>query len=119
MFKRNNPTYGLVAVCALVLILSFAIGCGSKEDTDTQATTEMQTTHGKTVQKARDVVASLANPKVATDPVCNMAIDEDAVIITIDGKDYGLCSEKCAEALKADPEKYLVVAAEGHEGHNH
>ncbi len=119
MFKRTNLTCRLVTACALVLILSFSVGCGSKEDTDAQTASEKQTTYGKTVQKTRDVVASLSNPKVATDPVCNMAIDENAIIVTIDGKDYGVCSQKCADALKADPEKYLVATADGHEGHNH
>jgi YHS domain-containing protein len=119
MFKLSNPAYRLVIVFALALILSLSLGCGSKEDADTQTTGEMQTTHGQTVQKARDVVAALSNPKVGVDPVCNMAIDEDAVIVTIDGKDYGFCSKKCAEAAEADPEKYLMAEADPHEGHNH
>ena len=50
------------------------------------------------------------------DPVCGMAVDENAVIVTINDKDYGVCSAKCAEDLKANPEKYLVAAADGHEG---
>ena len=119
MFKPANPAYRLVILFALALILSFSVGCGSKDDSDTQTTTEMQTTHGKTVQKARDTVASLSNPKVATDPVCGMAIDEDAVIVTIEGKEYGFCSKKCADMAEANPEKYLVAEATGHEGHNH
>jgi YHS domain-containing protein len=79
----------------------------------------MQTTHGKTVQKARDAVAALSNPKVGVDPVCNMAIDEDAVIVTIDGKEYGFCSKKCADTAEANPEKYLIAEATGHEGDNY
>jgi len=119
MFETHQTAYRRFMLCALVLILSVSVGCGSKDDSDTQATTEMQTTHGQTVQKARDVVASLSNPKVGVDPVCNMAIDEDAVIVTIDGKDYGFCSAKCAETAQADPEKYLLAAEDPHEGHNH
>jgi len=119
MFKPVNPARGLAIVFALVLVLSFSVGCGSKDDSDTETTTEMQTTHGRTVQKARDVVAELSNPKVGIDPVCNMAIDEDAVVVAINGKEYGFCSQKCADTAAADPEKYLVAEATGHEGHNH
>ena len=104
----------------LALVLCFSLGCTSKESTDAQTTSQKQTTYGRAVQKARDAAASLSNPKVGTDPVCGMAIDENAVVVTIDEKDYGVCSQKCAEELRTNPDKYLVAAAtDGHEGHDH
>jgi len=90
-------------------------------DATAQATDQKQTTYGRAVQRAEDTVAELANPKVNTDPVCGMAVDETSIIVTIADKDYAVCSERCAETLQADPDKYLVASAgeDGHEGHNH
>ena len=64
------------------------------------------------MQAAKTNVAALSNPKVGFDPVCGMAIDENAIIVTIDGKDYGVCSESCAKKLREHPENYLVASAD-------
>ena len=120
MKKFTHPAGRAVIASVLVLVVSVFVGCSSKESTEAQDTSQAQTTYGRTIQKTKEAVAALSNPKVGTDPVCGMAIDENAVIVMIDSKEYGLCSEKCAEDLKADPGKYLVVAStEGHEGHDH
>jgi YHS domain-containing protein len=106
---------------ANMLVLVVAVGCSSGDKADTEATaqdqsaSQKQTTYGRTVEKAKETVAALGNPKEGIDPVCGMAIDENAVVVTIDDKDYGLCSQECADELAANPDKYLLAAAEGHD----
>lgn len=112
---RSVTRRALVLVVPIMVSIAFA-ACSSKESTETQAASQdqqaqPQTTYGRAVQAAKTNVAALSNPKVGFDPVCGMAIDETAVIVTIDGKDYGCCSQKCAEKLKADPEMYIVASA--------
>lgn len=118
--KRIAMNFGRLAVVgSLVWLLVGGVGCSSEKSDDQQAASQKETTYGRTVEKAEEVVAALANPKPGFDPVCYMAINEDAVIVTIDGKDYGVCSAGCAEELKANPDKYLLAAADDHEGHDH
>ena len=128
MRNRIMARVALVALAMLVVGVFVACSGGGKEDEatalasdQTQTTDQKQTTYGRAVDKAKVVVAELSNPKVGTDPVCGMAIDETAVIVEIDGKKYGVCSQKCADALMAEPEKYLMAAADhdDHEGHDH
>jgi YHS domain-containing protein len=112
---RSMTRRALVLVVPIMASLLLA-ACSSKESKETQAASsdqqaQPQTTYGRAVQAARTNVAALSNPKVGFDPVCGMAIDENAVIVTIDGKDYGVCSQKCADKLRAEPEKYIVASA--------
>jgi YHS domain-containing protein len=129
LFKARKEKYDMkkrtpvVAAGFLVVFAIALMGCGSKDTAEsqdtskTQTTSQAQTTYGRAVEKARETAAALSNPKEGIDPVCGMAIDENAVIVTIDGKDYGCCSAHCAEQLKAEPEKYLVAAADGQGDH--
>jgi YHS domain-containing protein len=95
-------------------------GCSSEQKSETETASTKQTTYGRAVEKAQDVAMTLSNPKEGLDPVCAMALSEDPVTVTLDdGKSYGFCSENCAESFKADPDKYLVAATTGHEGHDH
>jgi YHS domain-containing protein len=49
---------------------------------------------------------------MATDPVCNMQVDEANAKFTTeyDGKTYYFCSESCKEEFESDPEEYLTAA---------
>lgn len=125
--KMTLQRLSLLVIAALMAVcLSAYIGCSSKEtteesDTSQSATQEAQTA-AQAVKSAETVVAALSNPKTGVDPVCGMAIDENAVIVTLEGKKYGFCSDRCAETFKETPDKFLVAVAEeetGHEGHDH
>jgi YHS domain-containing protein len=98
-----------------LVVLACALPACSSDKTDQQATeqTTEQTpgTYARTVDNAKKAAATLSNPKPGVDPVCGMAIDDTAIIVTIAEKDYGVCSADCAEKLKADPEKYLHAGA--------
>jgi len=50
----------------------------------------------------------------ATDPICGMQVEKDLAPArtTFDGKAVYFCSDRCASAFEADPEKYVVHAAE-------
>jgi YHS domain-containing protein len=94
----------------LVLLLTVIIGCSSGDEAETQtSTTEQSTTPGKTVQQAKEAVASLANPEPGIDPVCGMAVD-GSIVVNVDGKDYAFCSQACADKFKEDPDKYITPA---------
>jgi YHS domain-containing protein len=98
----------LLGVLFLAVVV---VGCSAKKSENTE-TTQAQTTYGRTVEKAKEVAATLSNPKPGIDPVCGMAIDESAaVIVAIAEKNYGVCSEDCATKLRAEPEKYVHVEA--------
>ncbi len=111
----NTRFAPLFVVCLVVLSLA-VVGCSKESADDTQATSSTpQTTAGRAVEKAKDAAAALSNPKVGIDPVCGMAIDESAIIVTLaNGQEYGFCSVNCSETFKADPSKY-----DEHAGHNH
>ena len=113
---KTQHVTGLLA--AGLMAMALTVGCSSEESTDAETTSETQTTYGKTVEKAQETVAALANPKVGIDPVCAMAIDDEAVIVTLNDQKYGVCSNSCAEKLKADPDKYLVASHTDHD-HDH
>ncbi len=82
--KRMKTSYvniGRIAVIgSLVWLLMAGVGCSSDEGDNQQATSQKETTYGRAVQKAQETVAALANPKAGFDPVCYMAIDENAVM---------------------------------------
>ena len=50
-------------------------------------------------------------PRHETDPVCGMKVDpaKPAAKTEHQGKTYYFCSQHCAHAFKADPERYLLV----------
>lgn len=102
---RRLFSFGLFLLFACTLV-----ACAADEKVDNQ-TTSQPSTYGRTVRKAREVAAAVSNPEPGLDPVCGMAIDETAIIVTIADKNYGVCSEDCAEKLRADPEKYVHAAA--------
>jgi YHS domain-containing protein len=103
-------------VIGLMVLLIAVIGCSSGEKAETAA--EGAASHGETAEKAvKDVkadVASLANPEQGIDPICKMEID-GSLVVEIDGKEYGFCSQHCADKFKENPEKYLTAAAEPEE----
>lgn len=45
---------------------------------------------------------------MATDPVCQMQVEEDKAAATAEhgGKQYYFCSEGCKEKFTSDPEQY-------------
>lgn len=49
---------------------------------------------------------------MATDPVCNMPVDEEGAAFTTDydGRTYYFCSEHCKEEFENDPEEYISAA---------
>lgn len=46
---------------------------------------------------------------MATDPVCQMEVDEQSAVAqsTYGGKTYYFCAPGCREAFEKDPERYL------------
>lgn len=122
MKSRTISFIRMMVFCVLVIALCAAVGCGTKEEAEPQTTTtEKSTTLGKAVDQAKEAageVVTLANPKPGIDPVCGMEIDDNRLVVEIDGKKFGFCSAACAEAFKEDPEKYLAADA-SHEGHDH
>jgi YHS domain-containing protein len=121
--KPWNNQRLFVLMTVLVTAMVFA-ACSSEQKSDAQTAqddTSKQTTYGKAVDDAKTVVASLNNPKEGFDPVCYMAINEDAVVVTMDdGKKYGFCSANCGDKFKLDPAKYLASTdGEDHSGHDH
>jgi YHS domain-containing protein len=106
LFRRNC----VLMAAVIFLVAGLIVGCGSKESADTKATTgAASSTYGKAVEKAKETVAELENPKQGFDPVCDMAID-GSLVVTVDGKKYGFCSQHCADMFKENPEKYLAAA---------
>ncbi len=100
----------LFSLGPLLLVACSLVACGADTKVDNQ-TTSQPSTYGRTVRKAREVAAAVSNPEPGIDPVCGMAIDETAIIVTIAETDYVVCSEDCADKLRADPEKYVHAAA--------
>ena len=106
----------------LLVLLIAAVGCSSGDKADMETATEMAKEKvepageaaDEAVQDVKDALASLANPEPGIDPVCKMKID-GSMVVEVDGKKYGFCSEKCAEMFKADPAKYLVAATDEEE----
>jgi YHS domain-containing protein len=107
--NRNVRLGALLITLVLIAALSASFGCGSKEKAETQANmnTEKTTTYGKAVDAAKEATAALSNPEKGIDPVCGMVLSDNMVVAEVNGKKYGFCSETCAEAFKANPEKYL------------
>jgi Cu+-exporting ATPase len=72
---------------------------------------------------------AVAEPKVEVpaprrkeiDPVCGMSVDPGtgAATRTHDGQDYWFCSQGCAEAFDADPDRYAGRVPAHHEGGHH
>jgi len=116
---KRYPIIRSVTAGLFLLFVIVVVGCSSEESSEVQDTSQAQTTYGRAVDKAEETATVLSNPKEGLDPVCGMAVDENSVIVTINNKDYALCSAKCGEDLKANPDKYLVAAADDHEGHDH
>ena len=50
---------------------------------------------------------------MTTDPVCDMAVDENTATIVADykGKTYYFCSEECKERFQTYPETYANKVA--------
>lgn len=115
MRYRNYEHEVFLIVIALIAAIVTSMGCSSKEKSESQPGTTMEktTTYGKAVEKAEELTAALSNPEKGIDPVCGMVLDENMVVIELDGKKYGFCSAHCAELFKADPAKYLASAPEG------
>lgn len=106
----------------LLVLLIAVVGCssGEKADVETTADTakEQAASAGETVEKAaegaKDIIASLANPEPGIDPVCKMEID-GSLVVEVDGKKYGFCSQHCADMFKENPAKYLAAAEKSEE----
>jgi YHS domain-containing protein len=49
---------------------------------------------------------------MATDPVCNLTVDEENTKFTseYDGETYYFCSHACKEEFESDPEQYVAAA---------
>jgi YHS domain-containing protein len=54
---------------------------------------------------------------MATDPVCNMTVDENSAAATAEykGQTYYFCAAGCKETFEKEPEKYFA----GSTGHEH
>lgn len=46
---------------------------------------------------------------MVTDPVCNMTIEPEDAVATVEheGTTYYFCSEDCAESFREDPDDYV------------
>jgi YHS domain-containing protein len=124
MIRQKTIPALLAALLVMALVGCSSEGQNAQESASTEkaASTQKQTTAGRAVEQAKIVVAELSNPKEGIDPVCGMAIDENATVVTMDdGMQYGFCSAHCAETFQEDPDKYLVASHDegDHSGHDH
>ena len=121
MKTLKGVTTRILIGVAVVLALGAYVGCSSEEADEPQATADAvrktKTPAAGTVQKARDLAQVLSNPKEGLDPVCGMAVD-GSTVVTVKDRNYGVCSQNCADLLQENPDKYLVAAGD-HDGHDH
>jgi Cu+-exporting ATPase len=119
-FLIRCSRYGMFAF--FVLLLVGFLGCTTGDEGETETAAEETATPAETMEdakdavehatdKAKDAVAALANPEPGVDPVCKMKLGDESLVITVDGKDFGFCSQHCADAFKEDPAKYLTAKA--------
>jgi hypothetical protein len=120
--KTRVATIFIIAI--VVMTFGIYMGC-SKEaaDTETAAETDVEETKDAVETAAEEAEVDLAafnNPKEGICPVCQMKVEKGYIeVASVTDKKYACCSAGCVTALTEDPDKYLKVAEEGHEGHNH
>ena len=110
-----SATYELIRQVLVVLILGFALGCGSSEDKTAEKKPvdwdeEKQTTYGRVVQRAHHVGDSrtdMANPQMGVCVVCDQPVDYQHFAV-VQGRNYAFDSDACAEKFQLDPQVYLA-----------
>ncbi len=109
-----------LALGLAVPALAIFIGCSSESGQDTAQTEEpavettspaVTTSPAAKDEAAKEATLAFSNPKDDVDPVCGMSVD-GTTVVTIDDKHYAVCGIHCGEQLEADPDKYLVAAAD-------
>lgn len=109
-------------ICLTALVAVFVLAaCGSNDSAQSDEAAQPSTAK-RAVDRTQQVAQDVGGPKAGLDPVCSMALDENAVVATYEGKEYGFCSQRCADTAMADPGKYLVAVnteSDEHEGHDH
>lgn len=116
------PAILLIAVWMVLLVAVVGCGSGEKAEKAEKASDEaasMSKSAGETMEKTEGTVVMLANPEPGIDPVCKMELSDHPIIIEMDGKKYGFCSQQCADKFKENPEKYLKPSEESQETEEH
>jgi YHS domain-containing protein len=105
-----------MALAALAFALSACGGGEEQSQTDQEATPsdtqQMETAAGDAEEAAGSAPEELVDMANQVCPVCGMHAHGEN-FVAYDGKKINVCSEKCAEAFKADPEKFMAQLMEG------
>jgi YHS domain-containing protein len=104
-----------MALAALAFALSACGGGEEQSRTDQEATpsdTQQMETAGDAKEAAGSAVEELVDMANHVCPVCGMHAHGEN-FVAYDGKKINVCSEQCAEAFKADPEKFMAQLMQG------
>ncbi len=105
---------GSANVVVLIALLLIAIGVYSLWSHNQVAIQETASAPVKqlnarlrTVKKARSLKVTFDNPEMGRCPVCREDVNYES-FVNIGYQSYAMCSDACADLLRAHPEEYLA-----------
>lgn len=65
----------------------------------------------QTIKKTRSLKVTFDNPEMGRCPVCREDVDYQS-FVNIGSSSYALCSDECAQKLRANPNQYLTAGTQ-------
>lgn len=111
MKKQAGSAKVVVVITLLLLSVSGYFLWYQNEIADREiasATVKQLETRLRTIKKARSLKVTFDNPEMGRCPVCQEDVNYES-FVNIGYKSYAMCSEACAEKLRAHPQQYVTA----------